>query len=126
MVALRLIVSLVVVVAVVMFGVKNMVPARLNYYLGEVEGFPLFFSLLIAFVLGFLCAWLLSIWERSKAKEEARRRKAQAMELERELQELKEQAIVPLSPREAAPPAEEPSWSFREGRAERKEPRSSP
>ncbi|MFQ6111477.1 MAG: LapA family protein [Nitrospinota bacterium] len=123
--ALRLIVALAVVVVVVMFGVKNMDSVDLSYYWGVVK-LPLFFALLIAFVLGFLCAWLLSIRERIMAKGEARMSRAQVKELERELEGLKEQAAAPPSPEEAAPAAEEPSWSFREEGGETEEPRPSP
>ncbi len=123
--ALRLIIPLAVVVAVVIFGVKNMAPITLNYYRGEVE-LPLFFALLVAFVPGFVCAWLLTIWERAEAKREARGGEAQVKELEREIKELKEQPTLLSEQGMAAPTAEKPSWSFREGEAQTEEPRSWP
>ncbi len=101
--ALRLIFGLMLAVAVVYFGVRNMVPVSVNYpRIGTYE-FPLFYVLLGFFVAGFFLAWLGGIFDRIRFYARLTGYRRQVRTLSREIEEirLKSDRLLPPPSQEA-------------------------
>lgn len=92
--------GLVVAIAVVSFGVKNMTPASIQYFGVDSFTAPLFFLLVGAFALGFFASWSLGFLRNVRLRRYLRKGQARAKKLEERIQELEAKTPVPTLSKE--------------------------
>ena len=97
--AIKFIISILLLIVIASFAVKNMESVELNYYDLQLElhaiELPLMIVLVFPLILGFLIAWLMGIFDRFKLKSTIRKQKRSISSLEEELDRLKNTPQIP-------------------------------
>lgn len=88
------------VAGAVVFAIENQTPVPVHYLVGRAEEQPLWWVTGLAFLLGAVVAWVVSLWLISRAKLAERRHRKQAERLEAEVHELRN---LPLATDRQAP-----------------------
>jgi uncharacterized integral membrane protein len=91
--AIKFVLSILLLIVIASFAVKNMSSVEVNYYdlqlqLHSIE-LPLMVVLLIPLVLGFLIAWFMDLFDRFKLKSIIRQQNRSISSMEEELENLK-------------------------------------
>lgn len=97
--AIKFIISILLLIVIASFAVKNMGSVELSYYdlklqLHTVE-LPLMVVLVVPLVLGFLIAWFMGMFDRFKLKSTIRQQKRSISSMEEELERLKNTPQLP-------------------------------
>jgi uncharacterized integral membrane protein len=98
--AIKFILSILLLIVIASFAVKNMGPVEFNYYnlqlqLHSIE-LPLMVVLVIPLVLGLLIAWFMDFFDRFKLKSIIRQQNRSISSMEEELEVLKNSAQTPI------------------------------
>lgn len=98
--AIKFVLSILLLIVIASFAVKNMGSVELNYYdlslqLNTME-LPLMVVLLFSLVLGFLVAWFMGLLDRFKLKSTIRQQKRSISSMEEELENLKSTPQLPV------------------------------
>ena len=98
--AIKFVLSILLLIVIASFAVKNMGSVELNYYdlqlqLHTIE-LPLMVVLVIPLVLGFLIAWFMGVFDRFKLKSTIRQQKRSISSMEEELDNLKNTPQIPV------------------------------
>ena len=97
--AIKFVLSILLLIVIASFAVKNMGSVELNYYdlslqLHTIE-LPLMVVLVVPLVLGFLIAWFMGLLDRFKLKSTIRQPKRSLSSMEEELENLKNTPQLP-------------------------------
>ena len=100
MLAIKFIISIILLLLIASFAVKNMGAVELNYYdlklqLHLVE-LPLMIVLVASLILGFLIAWFIGIFDQFKLKSTIRQQKRSISHMEDEIECLKNTPQIPV------------------------------
>lgn len=98
--AIKFVLSILLLIVIASFAVKNMGSVELNYYdlqlqLNTIE-LPLMVVLVVPLVLGFLIAWFMGLLDRFKLKSTIRKQKRSISSMEEELENLKNTPQLPV------------------------------
>ncbi|MBC8286062.1 MAG: LapA family protein [Nitrospinae bacterium] len=98
--AIKFILSILLLIVIASFAVKNMGSVELSYYdlklqLHLVE-LPLMVVLVIPLILGFLIAWFMGMFDRFKLKSTIRQQNRSIASMEEELERLKNTPRLPV------------------------------
>jgi uncharacterized integral membrane protein len=98
--AIKFILSILLLIVIASFAVKNMGSVELNFYdlkldLHTIE-LPLMVMLVTTLVLGFLIAWFMGLFERFKMKSTIREQNRSISSMEEELANLKNTPQIPF------------------------------
>ncbi len=94
MTTFKFIVSLIVILLIADFGVRNNAVVPLKYHFGLEGSLPLFVIILVAIFIGFIIAWIAEHLSSMKFKREAKRLKKRNAELEDELESYREKELL--------------------------------
>ena len=100
MLAIKFIISIILLLLIASFAVKNMGTVELNYYdlklqLHLVE-LPLMIVLVASLILGFLIAWFIGIFDQFKLKSTIRQQNRYISTIEEEIEGLKNTPQIPV------------------------------
>ena len=98
--AIKFVLSILLLIVIASFAVKNMGSVELNYYdfsfqLHTIE-LPLMVVLVVPLALGFLIAWFMGLLDRFKLKSTIRKQKRSISSMEEELENLKNTPQLPV------------------------------
>ena len=98
--AIKFVLSILLLIVIASFAVKNMGSVEFNYYdlqlqLHSIE-LPLMVVLVIPLVLGLLIAWFMDLFDRFKLKSIIRQQNRSISSMEEELENLKNTPQVPI------------------------------
>lgn len=98
--AIKFVLSILLLIVIASFAVKNMGSVELNYYdfkfqLHTIE-LPLMVVLVVPLILGFLIAWFMGLLDRFKLKSTIRKQKRSISSMEEELENLKNTPQLPV------------------------------
>ena len=98
--AIKFVLSILLLIVIASFAVKNMGSVEFNYYdlrlqLHSIE-LPLMVVLVIPLVLGLLIAWFMDLFDRFKLKSIIRQQNRSISSMEEELENLKNTIQVPI------------------------------
>jgi uncharacterized integral membrane protein len=98
--AIKFIISIILLIFIAMFAVKNMGAVELSYYDLKLQPrlveLPLMVALVIPLISGFLIAWLMSIFDNFKLKSTIRHQSRSISCMEEELERLKNTTQLPV------------------------------
>ncbi len=98
--AIKFILSILLLIVIASFAVKNMGSVELNYYDLQLQihtiELPLMVVLVIPLILGFLIAWFLGLFDRFKLKSTIRQQNRSISSMEEELDNLKNTPQIPV------------------------------
>lgn len=97
--ALKFILSILLLIVIASFAVKNMGSVEISYYdfefqLNSIE-LPLMVVVVIPLIVGFLIAWIMGVFDRFKLKSTIRRQNKSISSMEEELDRLKNTPQLP-------------------------------
>jgi uncharacterized integral membrane protein len=97
---IKFVLSILLLIVIASFAVKNMGSVELNYYdlqlqLHSIE-LPLMLVLVIPLVLGLLIAWFMDLFDRFKLKSIIRQQNRSICSMEEELENLKNTPQIPI------------------------------
>ena len=98
--AIKFVLSILLLIVIASFAVKNMGSVEFTYYdlqlqLHSIE-LPLMMVLVIPLVLGFLISWFMDLFDRFKLKSIIRQQNRSISSMEEELEVLKNSAQTPI------------------------------
>jgi uncharacterized integral membrane protein len=98
--ALKFILSILLLIVIASFAVKNMGSVEISYYdyefqLKSIE-LPLMVVVVIPLIVGFLIAWIMGVFDRFKLKSTIRRQNRSISSMEEELDRLKNTPQLPI------------------------------
>lgn len=98
--AIKFVLSILLLIVISSFAVKNMGSVELSYYglslqIHTIE-LPLMVVLVVSLVLGFLIAWFMGLLDRFKLKSTIRQQKQSISLMEEELENLKNTPQLPV------------------------------
>ena len=98
--AIKFVLSILLLIVIASFAVKNMGSVEFNYYdlqlqLHSIE-LPLMVVLVIPLVLGLLIAWFMDLFDRFKLKSIIRQQNRSICSMEEELENLKNTPQIPI------------------------------
>ena len=98
--AIKFVLSILLLIVIASFAVKNMGSVEFNYYdlqlqLHSIE-LPLMVVLVIPLVLGLLIAWFMDLFDRFKLKSIIRQQNRSISSMEEELENLKNTPQIPI------------------------------
>ena len=98
--AIKFVLSILLLIVIASFAVKNMGSVELNYYDLELQlqamELPLMVVLVIPLVLGFLIAWFIGLFDQFKLKSTIRQQNRSISSMEEELENLKNTPQIPI------------------------------
>ena len=97
---IKFVLSILLLIVIASFAVKNMGSVELNFYDLELQihsiELPLMVVLVIPLVLGFLIAWFMGLFDRLKLKSTIRQQNRSISSMEEELENLKNNPQIPV------------------------------
>ena len=98
--AIKFIVSIIILLVIASFAVKNMGTVELNYYDLKLQlhllELPLMVVLVASLILGFLIAWFMGIFAQFKLKSTIRQQNRYISTMEEEIEGLKNTPQIPV------------------------------
>ena len=98
--AIKFVLSILLLIIIASFAVKNMGSVEFNYYDLELQlhsiELPLMVVLVIPLVLGLLIAWFMDLFDRFKLKSIIRQQNRSISSMEEELENLKNTPQIPI------------------------------
>ena len=100
--SLRFLFSVVIMIFLVAFAVKNNTPVRLYYYFNfQSPEIPLFVIVLVSVFIGALCVWLMALFDKLRMKMIISKKEKTIREMEKELVDLRN--LPPAEPVQEEP-----------------------